>query len=163
MRFVVSTVLLAIAVSSCGDPTAPPRAAVSAQVVEHRSPQPGELYLTVAVRVENVTDADIYFNFCSSSLEREVTRGRWEPFGGVTCLTIGYANPLDGMLRIPAGGVREMPLHLYSWGKVGVDLFGSRYRLRLMIATPTDSPMAMGFGYNHTTQALITNEFTLEQ
>ena len=110
-----------------------------------------------------MTDSDIYFNFCASSLEREIAPGRWEPFGGVPCFAIAYANPLDGMLRIPAGDVRERPLHLYSWGKVGLDLFASTYRLRLTVATPTESAVARRFGSSITTQVLTTNEFTLKQ
>jgi len=164
MRFAVRMGLVAISLSSCAEPFAPPRAAVSAlEVVDQLSSQPGQLSLTVAVRVANVTDADIYFNFCASSLEREAAPGRWEPFGGVSCLAIAYANPLDGMLRIPAGDVRERPLHLYSWGKVGVDLFASTYRLQLAIATPMESAVVRGLGYNHSAQVLTTNEFTLKQ
>ena len=67
------------------------------------------------------------------------------------------------MLRIPAGDVRERPLHLYSWGKVGVDLFASTYRLQLAIATPMESAVVRGLGYNHSAQVLTTNEFTLKQ
>ena len=164
MRFTVCMGLVAISVSSCAEPFAPPRATVSAlEVVEQSSSQPGQMSLTVAVRVENVTDADIYFNFCGSSLEREAAPGQWEPFAGVTCITLGYANPLDGMLRISAGGIREMPLHLYSWGQVGVDLFASTYRLRLPIATPMESAVVRGMGYNHSVQVLTTNEFSLKQ
>ena len=118
--------------------------------------------MTVAVRVENVTNAPIYFNFCSSTLEREATPGRWESIGGVVCNALGADNPLDLMLMIPAGGVREMPLHMYSWGNVGIDLLASTYRLRLSIATTTDSPVARRWGYTFTSQSLPTNEFTLE-
>ncbi len=119
--------------------------------------------MTVAVRVENVTNAPIYFNFCVTTLEHEATPGRWEAIGGVLCTALGADNPLHLMLMIPAGGVREMPLHLYSWGNVGVDLLASTFRLRLSIATPTDSPVAREWGYTFTTQSLTTNEFTLEQ
>jgi len=163
MRF-ISSLSLAVLLAACSDPLAPPRAAVSAlEVVEQRSSQPGQLSLTVAVRVENVTDGDIYFNFCSSSLEREATPGRWEAFGGVVCNAIGADNPLHLMLLIPARGAREMPLHLYSWGKAGIDLFASTYRLRLSIATPMESAVVRGLGYNHSVQVLTTNEFTLKQ
>lgn len=163
MHFVVS-LLLVVVLASCDEPLAPPRAMVSAkEVTEQSSSEPGQLSLTVTVRVENVTDGDIYFNFCASTLEREAAPGRWDAFGGVVCNAIGYADPLLGMLRIQARSVREMPLHLYSWGHVGVDVFGSTYRLQLSIATPTGSAVARRMGYNHMTQSLATNEFTLTQ
>jgi hypothetical protein len=164
MRFAVCMGLVVASMLSCGEPFAPPRAAVSVlEVVEQSSSQPGQMSLTIAVRVENVTDGDIYFSTCASSLEREIAPGRWEPFGGISCLAIAYANPLDGMLRIPARNIRDVPLHLYSSGKVGLDLFASSYRLRLMVATPTESPVARSFGSSITTQVLTTNEFTLKQ
>jgi hypothetical protein len=164
MRFAVCIGLVLASVLSCAEPFAPPRAAVSAlEVVEQLSSQPGQLSLTVAVRVENVTNAPIYFNSCASTLEREATPGRWESIGGVVCNAIGAENPLHLMLMIPAGSAREMPLHLYSWGNAGVDLFASTYRLQLPIATPMESAVVRGMGYNHTTQVLTTNEFNLEQ
>ena len=160
----LSCLTLLFLLVACSDPMSPLRAMVSAEeVVEQSSSEPGQLSLTVTVRVENVTDGDIYFNFCASTLEREAAPGRWDPFGGVICNAIGYPDPLMGMLKVQAGATREMPLHLYSWGHVGVDLFGSTYRLRLSIATPTESAVARGLGYNHTTQSMTTNQFTLEQ
>lgn len=161
---VVSSLSLAILLASCSDPVSPPRAVVSAlDVVELRLDRPGELQMTVAVRVENVTDDDIYFAGCASSLEREVSPEKWEPFGGVTCLLMGYVNPLDGMQKIAAGGVREMPLQLYAWGKTGIDLFASTYRLKLIVATPVKAGVVRGMGYDISNQVLVTNEFTLKQ
>ena len=154
-----STIAVAVFIG-CAQSTAPSFATAVVEVAEFSTSQTGGV--TAEVTVANATRDTIYFNFCATSLERQIDDNTWFPVGGVLCLAIGYENPFHGMIPIPARDYLRMTIPLYVSQPVH-NLDGTnRFRLRVQaVAGFPASWWSVEPLVALATQSVISNEFDL--
>lgn len=145
----------------CAQSTAPSLATAVVEVAKVSTSQNGGV--TADVMVANATADTVYFNFCATSLERQIDDRTWLPVGGVLCSAIGYENPFHGMVAIPARGYQRMTIHLYVSQPIH-NLDGTnRFRLRVQaVAGFPASWWKLGPVAAIATQGVISNEFDLD-
>jgi hypothetical protein len=165
-RSFVRTVALCPAIAAavfigCAQSTAPSLATAVVEVAEVSTSQNGGV--TAEVMVANATADTIYFNFCATSLERQIDDKTWLPVGGVLCSAIGYGNPFHGMVAIPARGYRRTTIHFYVSQPIH-NLDGTnRFRLRVQaVAGFPPSWWKLGPVAALAMQGVISNEFDLD-
>jgi len=158
MRAVVPAVVSVISLFACTNPTEPVLANVSVRLTRQTMGSSGELDLRLSVRIENATSETVDVNVCSATLERQEAIRRWESTGGILCIAIGFENPLDGMIPVPASEFREIPMSIRVQGEASAH--DDNYRLRLSIATPMPRRQRLRTGGDPLIQSLTTNEFT---
>jgi hypothetical protein len=144
----------------CAQSTAPSFATAIVEVAEVITSQSGGV--TAEVTVANATADTIYFNYCATTLERQIDENTWLPVGGMLCNAIGYTTPFGGMIPIPARDYLRttIPLHVSQpIGNLdGTDNF--RLRVQAMAGFPA-SWWSLKPLVTLATQSIISNEFDL--
>lgn len=169
MMRAVAVPLIAVAVFSCSDATAPSPTATA--VVQRVTIAPevnsdlGRLDATIAVEIHNPMSITLHFWGCAVALERQRDDGGWDYVWGPVCLALGLPEGTVPGVAIPAGTTLQANVGVSAYGNrtewPSIGLSGT-YRLRIHLIPAVDISSHQVVRYlQENWQSTLSNEFTL--